>query len=771
MKRLFLTAVILFCTAAVFALDIDGSYKIVISDKKDIQDVFAAEELAKYLGKVTGNKFPVVAESAFTSGNAIFVGSTKKAEKTGPLAPDEFRIYLDGCNVIIAGSPWRGVLFGVYEFLERFAGVRFFTPECERIPSRKILTVPDNTDIRHKSAFSYRFIYTGKRKNNTTGFFRKMRLSGWNAEKKYGSSVRFGTDSHCHTYHKYSKDFPKEISWADQSGSRHIVKTPYDGSICFSQPEVLRRMAARLKNNIAADRKRAKELGVPPPECYSVSQNDCDAACGCAECRKFIREHGVSGLVIDFSNRLADIVCKDYPDIYIVISAYFDSLNPPKTAIRPRKNITVQIATYTKTFRDHLRSINDPVNKEYKSLLAAWGKAADALSIWDYWRYFDGFKPSAPAVLMLADNIRAYRKANIRHFFAEFETAPKDLLSFFDMTFYVGARLLDDPEKDPQVLIDEFADTYYGAAAPAMKKLLVLLTEAVKRDKVRGEYINFAQRSYMKDPEFFRQAFALISEAEKAVSGNEILKTRVHQEKLLLESSYLKAWNSHKNKLKLDRKQLQESVSEMIRPVLLSFFKPSLLDKKVVADADRYYAEKVVFDKTKSVKAVPIADFAAAHPRAKIIPLEKISCHNTKVADSDSPYGKAFSHSAKYSPEKRKERHKRMFTFCIYEKTYGKYLVHGSIKPDVIPQDEKYHWYYAGTTRLYPSLALVMHWTWGLQAGLGRFYDENDPDKKYEIYFLMKHQGPAYVKNSEKPNDVRLAAIALQESLPGQGKK
>ena len=645
MKNLFLTAIILFWAVTAFALDIDGSYKIVISDKKDIQDVFAAKELAKYLNKVTKKEFPIVTESAFTAGNAVFVGSTKKAEKTGPLAPDEFRIYLDGSNVVIAGSPWRGVLFGVYEFLERFAGVRFFTPECERIPSRKILTVPDKTDIRHKSAFSYRFIYTGKRKNNSTGFFRKMRLSGWQAEKKYGSSARFGTDSHCHTYHRYSKDFPREISWADQSGSRHIVNTAHNGSLCFSQPEVLRRMAIRLKNNIANDRKRAKEQGLPPPEYYSVSQNDCDAACGCAECQKFIRKHGVSGLVIDFSNRLADIVCKDYPDITIVISAYFDSLNPPKTAIRPHKNIIVQISTYTKTFRDHLRSIHDPVNKEYMSLLAAWGKAADALSIWDYWRYFDGFKPPAPAVLMLADNIRAYRKANIHHFFAEFETAPKDLLSFFDMTFYVGARLLDDPEKDPEVLISEFADTYYGAAASPMKKLLVLLTEAVKQGKVRDEYINFAQRSYMKDPEFFRQAFALISEAEKAISDNEILKTRVRQEKLLLESSYLKAWNSHKNKLGLDRKQLQDSISEMIYPVLLTFFKPSQLDKKVVADADRYYAEKVVFDKAESVKAVPITDFAATHPRAKIVPLEKILCHNTKIVDSDSPYGKAFSHS------------------------------------------------------------------------------------------------------------------------------
>lgn len=761
MKYLFLTAVILFCTAAVSALQLDSSYKIVIPDKKDIQDFFAAEELAKYLNKVTKHKFPIVAESAFSGGNAIFVGSTQKAEKSGSLTPDEYRIYIEKNNIVIAGSPWRGVLFGVYEFLERFAGVRFFTPECERIPNLKVLTVPDKTDIRYKSPFSYRFIYAGKRKNHTTGFFRKMRLTGWQAEKKYGSSARFGTDSHCHTYFKYSKDFPREISWADSSGKRHVVDTAFNGSICFSQPEVLRRMAERLKNNIAKDREKAKKQGLLPPEKYSVSQNDCDAACGCADCQKFIRKHGVSGLVIDFSNRLAEIVCKDYPDVNIVISAYFDSLNPPRTAIRPHKNITVQVATYTKTFRDHLRSIHDPVNREYMSLLTAWSKAADSVSIWDYWRYFSGFKPPAPAVMILADNIRAYRKFNVNHFFAEFEMYPKDLLSFFDMTFYVGAGLLNDPSKDPQVMIDEFADTYYGAAAPAMKKLLVLLTESVKQDKERGEYINFEQRSYMKNPVFFRQAFALISEAEKAVGSDKKLLVRIHQEKIILQSSYLKAWKTHKNKLKLNRKQLQKSVSEMLYPVLKTFFNTSVLSKKTVAEAESYYAEKVVFDKAQSVKAVPIENFVKKHPGAKIIPLEKISCRNRTVVDKDSPYGKAFSHSANYSPEMREKRHKRTFIFGIYEKSYAKHLVHGSINSLVLPQDEKYHWYSAGTVKMYKSLSLWLHWTWGLSVSLGKYYDEKNPDKKYSVYFLLKHQGPAYVKDSKLPNDVCLAAIAL----------
>ena len=128
-------SVMLFFTC-LYAVEIDISYKIAVSDKQEVQDVYAAQELAKYLSEVIGSNFAVVKESEISAPNAIYVGNTEFS-KGGNFAPDEFRIYLDGKNVVITGSPQRGVLFGVYEFLERFADVRFFAPECELVPKKK----------------------------------------------------------------------------------------------------------------------------------------------------------------------------------------------------------------------------------------------------------------------------------------------------------------------------------------------------------------------------------------------------------------------------------------------------------------------------------------------------------------------------------------------------------------------------------------------------------------------------------------------------------
>ena len=96
------------------ALEIDHSYRIVISDKKEVQDVYAANELAGYLEKVSGKKFTVVTESSLSGAKAIYVGNTIAAAKAGKFIPDEIRIFYlwrqrHHCGQSAAGRPFRRI--------------------------------------------------------------------------------------------------------------------------------------------------------------------------------------------------------------------------------------------------------------------------------------------------------------------------------------------------------------------------------------------------------------------------------------------------------------------------------------------------------------------------------------------------------------------------------------------------------------------------------------------------------------------------------------
>ena len=106
---------------------------------------FAAAELAAFLGQIAGAKIPVL--NAPTGKKCAFiVGDPAAARAAGlelkKLDRDGFYIKSFKGSVIIIGNDdpkglpdrlaaWneRGTLNGVYEFLERFGGVRFYFPQ------------------------------------------------------------------------------------------------------------------------------------------------------------------------------------------------------------------------------------------------------------------------------------------------------------------------------------------------------------------------------------------------------------------------------------------------------------------------------------------------------------------------------------------------------------------------------------------------------------------------------------------------------------------
>lgn len=764
MRNFFSVFLLVFAGLSVSGVSFDSSAPIVIPENASPQERYASRQMADYLSQVCGKKFQIISEGKSVPAGAIYIGATRRAEqaKMNSFKPEEYRIRFIGKDAIIAGSVERGVLFGTYEFLERFAGVRFFSPECERIPKANAITVSDADEIYHKPTFLYRYIYGGPRQLNDD-FARKLRITGWGSGPELGSSERFGFGDHCHTFCKYSLDFPEEISWMGSSGKRTVVKVPTSGSICFSHPEVLKRFAAKLKQGIARDRAKAVAEGISIPRFYSISQNDCDAACFCPQCQAFAAKHGNSGLVIDFVNRLYREIKSAYPDVYLVTFAYFDTLQPPKGGIQPDDHVLIQIATYTKKFHDHLRAVNDPANGEYLKLLNDWEKCAkERLAVWDYWRYYFSFLPPATNVMNLQEICRKYRDLKLHLLFIELENGPKELVSFCDLSIFLGARLLDDPDRDAEILISDFMKTYYGPAAGPMRKYLTLIDEGMKLDKNPMEQSPFWERKYLRDPNFYQQGFALLNEARKDVAGDALLLARVNAEMVILEAACLKTWDVHRNPLKWDKAAMQKDVEKILPSVMNHYFSSEVMQKYKMEDLVAYYSEKVeIVPAQKAGDCVPLSDFNPEGPGISLCEVDDIRGGGSRVTDAASPKGKTISISATISPAQAEAMHKTPFSFGLYEKTFQKYLLFGSISPDNIPQDEKYHWYCIGITRLYPELILWMHQSWGLSWDLGKCFNSAVPEQSYKVYVLLKFQGPGYVKGSKQSSDICLARAAL----------
>ena len=77
MRKCILAIGLLFAAVAAHAVAIDAKCPIVLPDASNVQEEYAAGELAKYLGKVFGAKVTTVKEGDFADGAAVFVGDTK----------------------------------------------------------------------------------------------------------------------------------------------------------------------------------------------------------------------------------------------------------------------------------------------------------------------------------------------------------------------------------------------------------------------------------------------------------------------------------------------------------------------------------------------------------------------------------------------------------------------------------------------------------------------------------------------------------------------
>ena len=137
----------------------NSEYVIIIRKNHSASEKTAAEELAAYLKKITDAEIPVKTDDERKTDHEIVIGFTNRGGKgKKELGEEGFTIKTEGKRLFILGSEVRGALYGVYSFLEKCCGCRFYTDTCERVPQMNMLTVPE-IDCTELPGFEYRNVY------------------------------------------------------------------------------------------------------------------------------------------------------------------------------------------------------------------------------------------------------------------------------------------------------------------------------------------------------------------------------------------------------------------------------------------------------------------------------------------------------------------------------------------------------------------------------------------------------------------------------------
>ena len=459
----------------------------------------AAKEIADALSEVFGSPVKPVVKG---TGKAveIRVGDLELARKLGidpaKFDRDGFVIRTDGKKILIVGrdlpdsDPVRRVhapgikgewatLFGAYDFLERFAGVRYYFPGKlgTYTPRAKKLDIPA-VDIYDRPDFLQRRFYENNHSRRPI-----RRPADWDtALNKLRNRCETVVIPNCHglTYLGYYyrfKDTHPEYFALNSGGKRlFLLRDGQDRSqLCFSsgiKEEIVRDAVSLLKNEPASVRGIRNSRGkvawnfnhVPGMPCFNIMPNDSAYLCRCPECWKHFSKgpQETTDYFWKFFIDISEEVKKSGIPGYLTTMAYADYRRIPTQKIP--ENLLVMLA-----IRGPWNEYLPAVQEKDVELLKAWTeKLGQKTWLWTYPGKYYGLMEGIPHTTPRA--LSSFIKRVRSYIFGLFIESATDVLMFNYLTYHVFGKLAWDPAVDVEKLLDEHVKNLYGPAARPMKE-------------------------------------------------------------------------------------------------------------------------------------------------------------------------------------------------------------------------------------------------------------------------------------------------------------
>jgi hypothetical protein len=622
MKRKLPFVLTFLAASAVLAVD-------VVCPQSDPAVKFAAKDLARILSGVEGR-------------------IETKIDSSMPAQEWRFKSPGDG-TLSIYGRDSMALAYGIYAFLEEYAGCRWYAYDTECIPDLKGWKIPE-IDASRRPAILNREMYVAS--DYMDGYWRLRNKETMRAAFAAGVSV--GAPFACHTFAFYAKAVTNDA----------LKAIGIDGKIngddlCMTKKEVREIVAAKMIEYIKSDRKKKVPDGREYlyPTIYELSQNDGGSAgCRCKDCSEFCKREGSwAGPNIDFVNGVAEIVEKEFPEITVRTFAYSYTELPPKT-IRARDNVQVR---FCRSF------VFSPLVKgNYNgNLLESWDAFAKYKSVWAYWRQFSGgLFPMVKSRSDIEREMRFCRDRGVTGYFAEDEHPLSR--SFGIMQDWLFLKLADNPSLEIGKLSDEFLKAYYGKAAGIMDEYLTYLEnrQASLYKRLDMDYVNRMNSGDMAqyvviddfpDREFFEKTDRWFDKAEKILSdaGDEKSLRHVREERAIADRAVFDFWpRLEKQGYKTDLKAKAAKYGATKKLQTEIFFKSG---RGAYVDKEREERLPQLENEAGYLKNFPLPTPKEFDGARDVVALNWNNCGTAgkAVADPDAPGGYAMEIKAKAAKE------------------------------------------------------------------------------------------------------------------------
>ena len=498
-------------------------YKILVKKDAGECNVYASQNLQKYIEKTTGITLPIVSDDSIFEPPFFSIGQTLPfAAATGnfdrkTLIHDGFRVFKDkNDNVYFDSLTDRGVMYAVFDFIEKYLGVRFLTARVEHIPTVKEIDI-DNLDYVSIPSFAYGGYTAGelfgqnpKRCRIDYDFYAKMRAREVYTkipEKIGGPLSIYGRNgSHNFSYYcpplKWVDKHPEWYKWT----AINLNVTPIidltngitdDGKIDESMKEsVIKVVIDEFKKDIDAH---------PEVETFVFTQEDSSVEVTHEKHAKLKAKYGSSGILIRFCNILIKEMNKYAMEKYnktvkLMTFAYSYTRFPPvkeengkyvpiDETVRCDDNLVIQFALFGNAYYHYFHEKQRP---EIKQIIDGWRSIAKRFWFWAYDIDFAHFHYFFDTFHTINDNMRGFKKLGIEYLFMNAGEA--NGIWQMKIRSYAYSKMIWDVNLDANELMDEFIKLYYGVCADKVKEFIKLFHDTYTSIIESGREIVFILR-------------------------------------------------------------------------------------------------------------------------------------------------------------------------------------------------------------------------------------------------------------------------------------
>jgi len=566
----------------------------------------AAQELQKYIEKISGAQLPIVADDpapVIPRGEAtILVGASKLTDPlklniptglTTERQEEGYLIHARGNTLVLAGNnmgPYQGTFFAVSEFLNRL-GVRWFMPsdfgEC--VPKRATIDFKD-MDFRDKPSFVVRS-WTGNEApelipDDTIWRLRNkltLHQNAFIAIPGDGYLNQYLPDKENITTHP--EYFGKNL---DGTVNPHMVSLSNLDAVKLVAEKVIARIKTeRAKNPEFNSLGFAPEDGIPMDLSEQTMADNLGFQFGARD--GVITDLTISEEWFRFMNRVCEAVAKEYPDVIITSNGYANRTVPPE-GVKIHPNMGIMFADIA---ADLLHSYDDSKSWQQQvqgQMLQRWGKLCPRVFVYNYNfpMLVSGLTPM-PLTRKLARNTPLMKKWGIYGFEDEqkFEWMAQGITSY-----YLRAKLYWNADADSKAIMDDYYANWYGPAAKPSQAYWEAVEDALESTPLLGHEDRIFPYVYTDK---------LMVEMEKQeqmaedLAKDEPYKTRVRVDRLILD--HLKGY------LAMNRAEFTGNYAEAIKQADIMAQQRDALNK-----ISGYFIQPYVDYKTNPRRNLYVAD-------------------------------------------------------------------------------------------------------------------------------------------------------------------